>query len=121
MEVRKAEQFLRSSLPENCIVDPVLATAGLDVYDLASNTNDSQFATVLKSSIKVIEEAFTSHKPDSLFINFNGGKDCTALLHVVAAVWMKKFNTLPKIRAVHFKSNDPFPELQEFIVTTIKR
>ncbi|XP_039285669.1 FAD synthase isoform X2 [Nilaparvata lugens] len=121
MEVMKAEEFLRSSLPEQCIVDPVLATAGEDVYDLANNTNDLQFATVLKASIKVVEEAFASHKPESLFINFNGGKDCTALLHVVAAVWMKTFNTLPKIRAVHFKSNDPFPELEEFIETTIKR
>ena len=55
-------------------------------------------------------------------ISFNGGKDCTVLLDLVANVW-KRFPeySSSKLRAVYVAEPDPFPELEEFIEKCVQR
>lgn len=53
-------------------------------------------------------------------MSFNGGKDCTVLLHIIWAFNMKR-NNQEKINASYLKSSDPFPEMEEFIEQTTRR
>ena len=46
----------------------------------------AQLAAFVAPSVRIIEEALDIYSPSSTCIAFNGGKDCTALLHLVHAV-----------------------------------
>lgn len=69
---------------------------------------------------QVIEEGLDKYPADTIFVSFNGGKDCTALLHLVSAVWQRKSVSKP-IQAIYFRTLDPFPEVEAFIQDAIKR
>ncbi len=64
---------------------------------------------------------FTS-STDRIVLSFNGGKDCTVLLDLVARV----FSRFPeysdrKIKTVYVRDNDPFSELESFVKSSLKR
>lgn len=55
-------------------------------------------------------------------MGFNGGKDCTALLHLFHAAVQRKFPDVPKpLQILYIRSISPFPELEQFLQDTIKR
>jgi len=54
------------------------------VYDL-SRTSDS-LGLAVKEALQVIEDVLKTYGLDHVAISFNGGKDCTVLLHLFAAV-----------------------------------
>jgi FAD synthetase len=70
----------------------------------------------------VIEECLSRYGPEEVCVSFNGGKDCSALLHLVYASWKKK-KTSPnqKLRALYIRSLDPFPEMEQFVQDTRQR
>ncbi|KAH9848692.1 hypothetical protein C2E23DRAFT_427219 [Lenzites betulinus] len=87
------------------------------VYDLAETGEDS-LAGPVKEALKVIDEAFDSWGEERVSLSFNGGKDCTVLLHLVAASLGRRSsaNTPPKtLSAVYIPVPSPFPQLEEFI------
>lgn len=69
---------------------------------------------------QVIEEGLDKYPADTVFVSFNGGKDCTALLHLVAAVWQRKSASRP-MQAIYFRNSDPFPEVEAFMQDAVKR
>ncbi|KAH8292815.1 hypothetical protein KR054_008911 [Drosophila jambulina] len=68
-------------------------------------------------SRELIKRAMTLYKPNELMLCFNGGKDCTVLLDIVAKL-KPPFTTL---RAVYVKPADPFEELERFIDSCAQR
>jgi len=56
------------------------------------------------------------YKLDEVCIGFNGGKDCTAILHLYVA-FIKQFfpDNTKKITGLYLKNANPFPEAQDFI------
>ena len=69
-----------------------------------------------------IEEAIDKYTLPSLCICFNGGKDCTALLHLFYAVIRRKLpDNAEKIPALCIGIEDPFIEMENFIQETSER
>jgi FAD synthetase len=52
---------------------------------------------------------------ESIALSFNGGKDCTVLLHLVAAVMGKLGYLEESIRTVFVTYPNPFPHVDAFV------
>ena len=118
--------FLQTQLPENSLVEfdhNPMTHAADKVYQIADG-ND-QFAMKVRKSLHVAEEAFGQYSWDKICVGFNGGKDCTALLHLVHAVACR--NKPPggtgrsQLPALYIRRGQPFPEIELFIHRTKSR
>ncbi|KAH0831198.1 adenine nucleotide alpha hydrolases-like protein [Lanmaoa asiatica] len=85
-----------------------------EVYNLAAL--GEPISERVKEALDVIENTLDTYSLEKVSISFNGGKDCTVLLHLYAAVLAHRtpFNTKP-IPAVYIPVPSPFPELEDFI------
>lgn len=80
-------------------------------------------------SINVIKEALNRYGLDKLCISFNGGKDCTVLLHLTTYViheWKASNQILsdahpPKLVAHYCRLPNAFKEMDDFIYESVKR
>ncbi|XP_050504905.1 FAD synthase isoform X1 [Diabrotica virgifera virgifera] len=67
-------------------------------------------------SLEVIERCMATYGPDNTFLSFNGGKDCTVLLHLVYAFLQVNYPDYKKqIFCLYVQGKEPFPEQEEFI------
>jgi len=57
---------------------------------------------------------------DEICTGFNGGKDCTALLHLVFTVACQK-KLEDSLSVMYIRRGQPFPEVEQFIQKTISR
>lgn len=62
--------------------------------------------------LQVLQQAFTSFKHRQIFLSFNGGKDCTVLLHLIN-FYLK--DSACDLKVIYFRSSDPFPEIEAFV------
>ncbi|KAL3285109.1 hypothetical protein HHI36_019233 [Cryptolaemus montrouzieri] len=70
----------------------------------------------VKKALHVIETCFEKYRPEDTFISFNGGKDCTVLLHLMLAVLEKHYPCYnQKPICLYVQSQHPFPEQEEFV------
>ncbi|KAI3603106.1 fad synthetase [Moniliophthora roreri] len=86
------------------------------VYNLAAS--DDPIAPLVKEALDVIDESLDSHGQESVSISFNGGKDCTVLLHLfVGALGKRRPAGVLKtpIPAIYIAVPSPFSVLEEFI------
>ncbi|KAK6191560.1 hypothetical protein SNE40_003215 [Patella caerulea] len=102
-----------------CIVDydeyPLNKTAE-KVYKLSQIETESKFTHNLQNALNTIETALDRYRLDEICVGFNGGKDCTVLLHLVYAVVKRKFpENLNKLKSLYIRSKLPFPEVEKFI------
>lgn len=76
----------------------------------------------VQSSVKVIEECFVKYNqdPEMFCISFNGGKDCTALLHLTLMA-MNKNQLNFRLKSLHIKIPDTFSQLDEFVQESYNR
>ncbi|XP_076370970.1 FAD synthase-like isoform X2 [Tachypleus tridentatus] len=132
--VLEAEGFLRSLLPKNSVVSPYVPSSEDSKKKLFSlaDTNGSgeektkvQFASLLKDSINKLQECFNRYSQEEVCLSFNGGKDCTVLLHLAYTVlldWTVRENIPVKpLKTLYICPSDPFPELEDFIEQSVKR
>ncbi|KAI0767244.1 hypothetical protein C8Q74DRAFT_1279098 [Fomes fomentarius] len=87
-----------------------------DVYAFA--LSDHPLAGPVKAALQVIDDAFDTWGQEHISLSFNGGKDCTVLLHLVAAsIGHRASPNLPSspLAAVYIPVPSPFPELERFI------
>nr|KAF6413212.1 flavin adenine dinucleotide synthetase 1 [Molossus molossus] len=90
------------------------------VYKLAKS--GSSLGKKVAGALQTIETALTRYSLTQLCVGFNGGKDCTALLHLFhAAVQRKCPDTQEPLQILYIRSISPFPELEQFLQDTIKR
>ncbi|MBN3317662.1 FAD1 synthase, partial [Atractosteus spatula] len=74
------------------------------------------------SAVQTIETALEQYPPSQICVGFNGGKDCTALLHLYYAVLRRKFpQAEDRVKALYIRIVSPFPEMERFLKDTIKR
>jgi len=68
----------------------------------------------VSEAVAVVEECLDRYSPDEVCLCFNGGKDCTAVLHLVHAVYQRR-HPGRRLRAVHIREAKPFPALEKFV------
>lgn len=87
------------------------------VYDYASNHLHVQ------ESLTIIEEHLRLYNFDfkKFSIGFNGGKDCTVLLHLVYTVLARNKQLDHKLKTLYIRVPDTFLELEEFIELSVTR
>jgi len=84
---------------------------------------NTPFSEKLRETVEVIDEAY--EKYGVFGFSFNGGKDCTVLLHLLSAglyryavrhpELISPEEDLPKIPTVYIMNAYPFPEIDEYI------
>ncbi|XP_069552029.1 FAD synthase [Brachyistius frenatus] len=122
-EVEKAQAQLVEELPKGSVVplvtDPVsIATA--EVYTLANS--GTALGEKVMSALKTIESALDQYSTEEICVGFNGGKDCTALLHLYFAALKRQYpDGKDKVKALYIRIVSPFSEMERFLQDTIKR
>ncbi|KAL3843234.1 hypothetical protein ACJMK2_021178 [Sinanodonta woodiana] len=120
--LEEAHTALIKALPEGSIVkyekDPI-ASAIKQVHDIVESDDQSKYTCNVRKAVQVIEECLERYSLDEICVGFNGGKDCTVLLHLFHAAKMRKFPTCTqKTKCLYIKSRSPFPEVEKFIQIT---
>ncbi|XP_030014592.1 FAD synthase [Sphaeramia orbicularis] len=122
-EADSARAQLLDELPKGSVVplvtDPVsIATA--EVYTLANS--GTPLGEKVTSALKTIEAALDQYSAEEVCVGFNGGKDCTALLHLYYAAVKRRYpDGKDKVKALYIRIVSPFPEMERFLQDTIKR
>ncbi|KAF9970251.1 3'-phosphoadenosine 5'-phosphosulfate sulfotransferase [Actinomortierella ambigua] len=93
----------------------------------------------VRDAVEVIEEALDRYGPDGIALSFNGGKDCTVILHLFIAVLYKKYHasadSLSKtdhtqhtrccrhkpIHAIYVTHKNPFGQVEGFVDDEVER
>nr|XP_056708325.1 FAD synthase [Euleptes europaea] len=121
--LEEAYAFLMENLPKGSVVpfiaDPV-SRAAIDVYALAES--GSPLGQKVAAAVQTIVEALDRYPLSKLCIGFNGGKDCTALLHLFHAAVQRRYpERTEKLQALYICTISPFPEVEQFIGVTAER
>lgn len=122
-EVDRARSRLLDELPKGSVVplitDPV-SIATEEVYSLANN--GTPLGEKVASALKTIETALDQYSAEEVCVGFNGGKDCTALLHLYYSALKRRYpDSKDKLKALYIRIVSPFPEMERFLQDTIKR
>ncbi|KAM6935477.1 FAD synthase [Lycodopsis pacificus] len=122
-EVDKARAQLLDELPKGSVVPLVtdsVSIATAEVYRLANS--GTPLGEKVTSALKTIEAALDQYSTEEVCIGFNGGKDCTALLHLYYAALKRRYpDGKDKVKALYIRIVSPFSEMERFLQDTIKR
>ncbi|NWT75409.1 FLAD1 synthase, partial [Prunella himalayana] len=122
-DLEEAYSFLMKELPAGVAVPLVtdcVSPAAEEVYGLAES--GSALGQKVAAALRTIEEALDQYSLVQLCVGFNGGKDCTALLHLVHAAVQRRFPARQeKLQVLYIRSVSPFPEMEQFIQATVQR
>jgi len=122
--VDDAQKFLTTILPSGSVVHydaQPLITAAEKVYSMVDD-KDHVLHEAVRVAVLKIEEALDKYTLENMCICFNGGKDCTVLLHLFYAVVYKKFGgSKRKLPTLCIKNENPFVEMEDFITESVER
>ncbi|MEQ2294185.1 FAD1 flavin adenine dinucleotide synthetase [Ameca splendens] len=122
-EVDKARAQLIDRLPEGSVVslvkDPV-SIAPAEVYKLSSS--GTALGEKVKCALNTVEAALDQYSAEQVCVGFNGGKDCTALLHLYYSALKRQYpDGKDKVKALYIRNVSPFPEMERFLQDTTKK
>ncbi|KAG1705080.1 FAD synthase [Nymphon striatum] len=129
--IEEAAIYFKSLLPDETLVnlEESSVTKSMEyVYGLLNenfilNKPNKIFKTQLSNSLHILEQCLDKFNQKEVVISFNGGKDCTALLHLYAAVLQKKVDAseLDRISILYVHESNSFSEVEKFLGETIER
>ncbi|KAI6181928.1 hypothetical protein M3Y98_00882200 [Aphelenchoides besseyi] len=91
------------------------------VIGLGKQRGISEISTKIKDAVQsdeakaIARDIYVMTTLDEIAIAFNGGKDCTALLHLVRTRIDKHYSPETRVQAFHILCGDEFPEMTDFI------
>lgn len=114
----RALDFIKQSLSPNDIVvnyvNNPMALEGEDVYQCPNFS--STLRSKIDNAINIIKEALSRYDPHEVCIAFNGGKDCTALLHMMYAVMCVELKNHHKgIKSLYVRYSNAFEDVDRFM------
>ncbi|KAJ7416528.1 FAD synthase [Willisornis vidua] len=122
-DLEEAYCSLMKELPPGTAVPLVtdcVSPAAVEVYGLAES--GSALGQKVAAALQTIEEALDQYSLAQLCVGFNGGKDCTALLHLVHAALQRRFPVRQeRLQVLYIRIVSPFPEMEQFIQATVQR
>lgn len=68
----------------------------------------------LEQTIQLLHQAYSTYKPEEIFLSFNGGKDCTVLLDITIRL-LGDIISCKDIQCVYMQPMEPFEEVEDFI------
>ncbi|CAG9785262.1 unnamed protein product [Diatraea saccharalis] len=77
-----------------------------------------EYDGVLQEAEQIIRQCFKQFRLEEVFLSFNGGKDCTALLDITINVLTENYSTEDvknNIKVVYIRTKHPFREIEEFV------
>ncbi|GAA6052499.1 hypothetical protein JCM3770_003797 [Rhodotorula araucariae] len=98
------------------------------VYALAAS--HGRLAAKTRQALDIIHQAISTYGLDKVALSFNGGKDCTVLVHLLAAAILRHSHpaaftspatptpspcTLAPIPTVYVRCPSPFPQVEAFV------
>ncbi|PRQ69889.1 hypothetical protein AAT19DRAFT_11542 [Rhodotorula toruloides] len=99
------------------------------VYTLARE--DSRLGAKVREALDIVERALDEYGLEQIALSFNGGKDCTVLVHLLAAAILRRQNpslidspssssptssaSLPPIPTIYVRCPSPFPQVEAFV------
>ncbi|KAL8278084.1 hypothetical protein RQP46_009544 [Phenoliferia psychrophenolica] len=80
----------------------------------------------VQDALGVIDKALDDYGLDHVALSFNGGKDCTVLIHLLAASFLRRLpspsptsssssSSPPRIQCVYVRCDAPFPQVETFV------
>jgi FAD synthetase len=84
---------------------------------------DSDLSSKVRHSFNVLDQCLTKYTPNQIAVSFNGGKDCTVVLHQYSLMLNKKYSHLnkkPIFRALFIHNKPQFDNITEFINECVK-
>lgn len=64
--------------------------------------------------MQVLLNMLNTYSHDEIFLSFNGGKDCTVLLHLLSDLYVQKYPDRALL-CLYIRSKDPFDEIETFV------
>ncbi|NXG02797.1 FLAD1 synthase, partial [Sakesphorus luctuosus] len=122
-DLEEAYCSLMKELPPGSAVPLVtdcVSPAAVEVYGLAES--GSALGQKVAAALQIVEEALDQYSLAQLCVGFNGGKDCTALLHLIHAAVQRRFPARQeRLQVLYIRTVSPFPEMEQFIQATVQR
>ena len=91
------------------------------VFRLLDPADETRTSGCIKGAWAVIQQTLQLYSLDELCISFNGGKDCTVLLHILHAALSKQSLLTQPLKALYIRYNSPLPQAEQFISQTKER
>ncbi|KAI1726777.1 putative molybdopterin binding domain-containing protein [Ditylenchus destructor] len=73
-----------------------------------------KFQAKISDALKVIDEVLDQHGMENTSLSFNGGKDCTVLLHLLRVCVDRRFGREKSLHGFHILHSDEFPDVVQF-------
>lgn len=65
-------------------------------------------------SLQILNQTLDTYAANEIFLSFNGGKDCTVLLHMFAGMFTKRYPN-ETLLCLYIQPDSPFDEIEQFI------
>ncbi|XP_065644418.1 FAD synthase isoform X2 [Hydra vulgaris] len=87
-----------------------------ELDDYLCKENTTSLADAIKCAWAVFKQTFDMYSSNQVCIGFNGGKDCTVVLHLILAYFNSIFpEQKQELIGLYFKDPNQFLEVQQFI------
>ncbi|XP_026670447.1 FAD synthase isoform X1 [Ceratina calcarata] len=91
---------------------------GFSIHHARSVLKTAENEPHVESSLNILRQCYKTYKPEEVFISFNGGKDCTVVLHLAACVASLESISSPLLCL--YVTAEPFPEVDSFVERAFK-
>ncbi|KAF8943129.1 FAD1 flavin adenine dinucleotide synthetase [Haplosporangium gracile] len=143
IELANTHDALLSDKGQLCEIATTATTPTFTMESKSMNERDQHCWKSVRHAVEVIEEAVRRYGPAGISLSFNGGKDCTVLLHLFVAVLYKihgaeqQQHTPPDtpqheqqrpphpqrypIASIYVTDKNPFGQVERFVDDEIER
>ncbi|XP_050434345.1 FAD synthase isoform X3 [Adelges cooleyi] len=114
--IKQFELFFVKKVPSKALIYSQHVNSPVDFDDIRKFQIYTHLllGRCISQTFKILKECFEKYTLKTMFLSFNGGKDCVVLLHLLLAV-MKELKLCGPLKVVYFRSDDQFPEEEEYV------